>query len=393
LTLAIVAFASTTASAGRTVEKYASGKKKLVYSTNSKGHRHGSYTEYWPNGKKKVAAKYRHGKLDGSYVEYDERGKQSLTCKYVRGDLHGPRRSYRLGRTVSEEIWVEGFLALPRSRIEIRRDLTRAQESAVDLAGAPETARGALRRLREYRCAAGVPWENLTLDRDMNEKCAAATEILVRLGRMTHHIDKNPGVPKDIFELGKEGAKKSNLHQIGNLPSSVDGFMRDSGPSNIDAVGHRRWCLGPAMAKTGFGLSGKYVAMWATDKSAETVPQWDIIAFPPRGYMPANLFASTNAWHVSLHPSEYDLGDRRAVRASVRRVPSVTTSRAKIQRIPPLENDHLSTCEKNLGSGPAVIFRPKGATVRAGAVYFVTIEGLTGPDGEERRIEYFVAFF
>lgn len=40
-------------------------------------------------------------------------------------------------------------------------------------------------------------------------------------------------------------------------------WMEDGDESNIDRVGHRRWCLNPSMEKTGFGFMDGYGAMYA----------------------------------------------------------------------------------------------------------------------------------
>src|SRR5438045_1192356 len=78
-----------------------------------------------------------------------------------------------------------------------------------------------------------------------------------RLGRLDHD-PRNPGLPEDQYQLARKAAGSSNLGWFGkgqsdSLALSVDMFMDDSDETNIDRVGHRRWCLNPAMKKVGFG--------------------------------------------------------------------------------------------------------------------------------------------
>ncbi len=41
------------------------------------------------------------------------------------------------------------------------------------------------------------------------------------------------------------------------------------------------------MAKTGFGGGGKFAVMWSFDGSRTDVPDYNFVAFPPRGFTPA----------------------------------------------------------------------------------------------------------
>jgi len=399
LTFTLLAFPLSEVRAERKTETYENGSRKAVYYTNSAGERYGSYREYWPDGTKKVIAKYRAGKLDGSYSEYDENGSPLILAKYTDGLLHGLRKRYQDGKAAFVETWVHGFLAFPKSKAEIQQKLEEVRKSSAELAGAEIEARVALLRLREYRCAVGLPWEELVLDRDFNKKCKSATILLLKGGRgdNPHRIDKNPGVPADLFRLGQEGARRSNLHfGQSDIRHAVDGFMRDSDSRNIAELGHRRWCLNPSMGKTGFGRSEGYVAMWAMDRSAKKVPEWDWIAFPPRGLLPVDLFAAGNAWHVSVNSAAFERPSQQEVRVSVRHVKNITMKRSKLLSIRPLKLDHFSVGSSKYGSGRAIIFRPTGIQVLPGESFYVEIDGVKKRDGEAfyfHKIEYFVSFF
>lgn len=77
--------------------------------------------------------------------------------------------------------------------------------------------------------------------------------------------------------------------------------MGDGDASNIDRVGHRRWCLNPSMGKTGFGSvwgpNGCYSAMYSFDKS-NTSSGVSVVAWPAQN-MPTEYFAANSPWSIS----------------------------------------------------------------------------------------------
>ena len=42
--------------------------------------------------------------------------------------------------------------------------------------------------------------------------------------------------------------------------------------------------------------------MWSFDGSRTSVPDYNFVAFPPRGYTPIGCFHDNYAWNVSLNP-------------------------------------------------------------------------------------------
>jgi len=179
-------------------------------------------------------------------------------------------------------VWNEDGL-YPKSREAVKERV-----KALLAAGRGSDREQALALLNVYRYLCDVPCD-VTLDEVYSEKATAAAEVCARLGRLDH-APPNPGMPEERYQLGREGAGGSNLFGGGGMPSSVHGYMNDSDPGNIDRVGHRRWCLNPRMGKTGFGAYGNYAAMWSMDGSRTEVPDFDFVAFPPRGYMPVEYF-------------------------------------------------------------------------------------------------------
>ena len=85
-------------------------------------------------------------------------------------------------------------------------------------------------------------------------------------------------------EIGYEGTSRGNLYMGSeDIVAQVRAYMDDSDASNIDAVGHRRWCLNPRMVKTGFGQTGKFGAMYAHDNSRRKIPEYDFVGYPAPG--------------------------------------------------------------------------------------------------------------
>ena len=139
----------------------------------------------------------------------------------------------------------------------------------------------ALRRLSAYRYVCDVPYEGMSLDDGYNRKCLAASRLLERIGRLDHTPD-NPGLPEDEYRVAYEGTSSSNIAVGSSLPGSIDMYMNDSDASNIARVGHRRWCLNPAMLKTGFGITGRWSAMWSFDSSRTSYDAPDLICYRAR---------------------------------------------------------------------------------------------------------------
>ena len=249
----------------------------------------------------------------------------------------------------------------------------------------------ALRMLMAYRCIAGLPYDDLVLDRTCIAHDEAASALLTRIGTLTH-TPENPGLPEEEFRFAARGAGCSNL-SVGCTPvDAVKSFMDDSDPGNIDRLGHRRWCLNPKMARTGFGCSGKYVPMWSFDSSRGEVPDYNFVAFPPRGFTPVTSFKEGMAWSVTLNPDKYEPPSQENVKVKVapaRFQPRQGTVEKGSQ---PLALNYFKVNLDGFGVPNCIIFRPVGATVLAGAAYWVEIRGLKKRSGEDAAIEYLVTF-
>ncbi|MFQ5843599.1 MAG: hypothetical protein ACE5JG_01275, partial [Planctomycetota bacterium] len=355
---------------------------------------HGAYRTYHPNGKPHVTAAYRDGRRHGKYGEQGPAGEPLVTAAYRDGRLHGWRTVYRgRRRPASRQVWNDGRLRelngitpypeeLPAMRRTLLEILGSEEEVSIGLQRealwtAPlqdrpkqERLAIALKRLKAYRYLAGVPWKDLELDAQLCRYAEAGARLCERVGRLSH-TPPNPGLPAAEYRFGRTGTLNCNLSGGGPVEYSVDGYMNDSDPTNIGRLGHRGWCLSPRMLRTGFGYGSRFSAMWATDTGRGRVPDYDFVAFPPRGYAPVEFFGPDYAWSVFLNPTRFSKPTSVAVRVRVfpldeQLAPAPT----------PLEIDAFKVVPEASGIPWLIVFRPGGIELRPESRYWVEIRGL-----------------
>lgn len=281
-------------SAETVTELHPDGSKALSVAVDKDGKRDGALTAWWPGGKLlKEKSKWDKGELHGVRVLYDEKGKPTV-----------------------EETWIRGRLIYPRSQAQVAAGLARVEAEALSLlatwpksgnAGAPSAADelAAVVRLRQYRWLCGLS-HDVVVKPQYTDEAQEGAEILAALGKLDHHPSKPAGWDDADYAKAKAGCGHGNLAMgAGGLVRAVDMWMDDSDPSNIGALGHRRWLLNPVMEACGFGISGKFSVVWAHDAArADPAPQqWQ--AFPPPGFVPLSHFSDRHAWHISLNPADY----------------------------------------------------------------------------------------
>ncbi|MEL6431330.1 MAG: hypothetical protein AAFR54_19310 [Planctomycetota bacterium] len=361
------------------------------------GDLHGDWRSSTPDGSHLVRGKYVRGELHGRWLEERPATRWERTAKYVRGELDGKARIRVRGKTVSKRRWKKGVLIeldgrvpypVPESALrgEIEEALASEEtDGAEPRSDEPDDAlrRRALARLKAYRALCQLPWRDITLVPEWNELCRAAAEVLEANGELSHTPPKPPVFDEERYRQGYEGANKSNIHfGPGGVVSSIDFYMDDSDAKNIDSVGHRRWCLNPAMGRTGFGRSGVWSAMWAMDASGNGVRGRKTVLYPPDGFVPADLFGPRYAWSVQFldghEPSEgrvdvlvFELDDYYQARGSA------------------LELDWNARAEGDMGNSPCYVFRPVGIVCAPGSRYGMEIR-LDG--GDTPDFEYLVEF-
>ena len=403
------------------VETYADGTVKARYTVDEDGKRIGAYQEFHPSGKRKVKATYRKGELSGSYQEYFESGKKALDCKYKKGLLHGKYvewdeagdelwicqfaggvldgrcDAFEEGKRLVTQVWDEGALVeldglnpYPRPLDLVRGTVRSLTDDETPLPGSPSEPQvwatpdevegqdpglraereKALRALVAYRWLCGVNHEGMRLEEELNRLSTCGARLCDAIGRLDH-TPANPGWPSGEYQDGYAGTSRSNLASVPGLLRSVHMYMDDSDPSNIERVGHRKWCLSPGLGRVGFGRHGGYSAMYVAGGGGKGGAAE--VMYPPPGYCPTQFFGPRHAWSV-------DLG----------RTPQLTKVEIVVRPLDdlyvpeePLPIDHLSR------NGSMLIFRPKGVVVASGKAYLCEIKGLGG----NRPLTYMVEFF
>ncbi len=382
-------------------EKWPNGKTLKKYTTDEEKKKSGTYTEFHENGFSKIKAFYKKDLLEGLYAEFTSEGKKYIEAQYSKGLINGVYRVYEKGFLVKDEIWINGVLAYPRPIQEINRNLAAIQKLKTEFVGewpsGFKTERfsksveadniSGMTKLREFRYLCGVPYEDMQINRTFVAHNLDAAILLNKLGRLDH-TPANPGLPEDVYKSGYAGTSQSNLaggSRGTSAAKSVEMYMDDSDKSNIDRVGHRRYCISPYMKMTGFGSEGNYSAMWSFDKSREKVEDFDYICYPARGYMPGTHFNSSYAWNVSLNPLLYSSPDKATVNVHVSLLKGAIKNELKIS--------YQNIEKSGFGINNCIIFKPDSISTSPKTKYHVLIAGLKDKNGKDTQIEYYVEFY
>lgn len=338
-----------------------------------------------------IAASYKRGKLDGSYKEVRPGEKWERSATYKNGLLHGKAKITVARKTTSKRTWDKGNLIQLDGRVPfpiqldaLVAELTEAR--VVASTSEDDSISGermhALMRLKTYRALCRLPWRDIALVPEWNEMCDAAGEVCEANGKLDHSPEKPPEMDDERYQQGYKGANNSNL-SAGGLMNAVDSFMDDSDPSNIDRIGHRRWCLNPLMGKTGFGASNRWSAMWALDSSKPTVKDLDAVFYPPPGYVPVDLFGPNHAWSIHI------LKGKTPRRGDEFEIEVVNLNDHYEPVGDPLELNWKDIAGGNYGQSPCIVFRPLGLRVRPGMRYAVKV---SLDSGKTVAYEYLVEF-
>lgn len=231
----------------------------------------------------------------------------------------------------------------------------------------PEVLQDGLKAVNFARYLAGLP-DDVTLDESLTEQQQAGAIILAHIGKgLTHYPPQPETMPDDVYELASQSTRTSNVYagRSSLFRSVLFGYMSDRSANNIETVGHRRWILNPAMAKTMFGLAYNensdyrfYSTMYAFNQDRpESDVRFDYIAWPSAGYFPIEVFHPLDPWSVSLDSSVYN-------RDRIDEI-SVTLTRERDQRVWELDasdrdvnGDYYNVETSYYGLNFAIIFRP-----------------------------------
>jgi hypothetical protein len=215
-------------------------------------------------------------------------------------------------------------------------------------------------RMNFLRAMAGASG-NTTLDTSLNAQQQATALIMAANNTITH----SPTPVMTCYSAsGAAGANSSNLEY--GVDDSLQIYMSDPG---TNFVGHRRWILYSAKGISGLGQatgpSGSYSALSVFDGSGSSPLAGNGIPWPPRGYVPLDLFPSLftggagQLWSFGLPGADFSA-------ANV----SMTLDGS------PVAVTVVSRTDFGYGDNTLVWQLPVGHTVTKGTVYDVTITGV-----------------
>lgn len=249
-----------------------------------------------------------------------------------------------------------------------------------------ESRQNILHAFNFIRYTAGL--EEVSYNTETEKYAQAASTLLIRVGSLTHYPPRPSGVSDAFYQLGSEGASTSNLGMgYRNLAHAlVQGWMNDGDPSNIEAVGHRRWCLNPRMRSVSFGLSGSFSAMHVMDPQRASFDDIRYLPWPAQ-VMPVEYFFGP--WSVSVNSSYYAISDHPVVTMTE----LGTGAQYQIGTGDKNKSGKYMTVSRGgYGSGHCLIFKP-GVNFKAGDRIHIRIQGIKDAAGNDTEIEYEVSFF
>lgn len=279
-------------------------------------------------------------------------------------------QTYDMGKGVSDTYAVEPVLTAPYAA-GVLSNTTLTQ---------------GLNTVNYVRYIAGLNWD-VTLNDSFNTYAAASSLVNRISGGLSHYPTQPADMDYSLYIQGYSGAGKSNISYGSSTLyyNIINGWMGDySSQANLDAVGHRRWILNPAMTATGFGAAGTYRSMYVSDYSNlyNNTASQTTVAWPAQN-TPVSVFGSSYPWSYSQ--SGY-------ISTSV--ATTVTLTRLSDGATWNFNTKDADTTDgyitiSNAGYGTlkgCLIFRPSSVSYSDGDVFNVHIEG-----GVEAN--YFVTFF
>ena len=161
-----------------------------------------------------------------------------------------------------------------------------------------ETLKGAIDMLNGMRYIAGVPCD-VQLREDYIQMCQAGALVNAANNAMSHRPTKPADMGNELYQLGYKGCSSSNIYwNVYDFEEAVEGWVSDEYNASGSDPGHRRWCLNPAMAYTGFGKVGAYSLMYSFDKGFQN-SSYTAVAWPAQ-QMPTDFFNGQTQWSISF---------------------------------------------------------------------------------------------
>ncbi|WP_282941085.1 stalk domain-containing protein [Paenibacillus sp. RC67] len=263
------------------------------------------------------------------------------------------------------------------------------------------------------RYLAGLP-DDLVQDSALNEQAQYGAVLLADFGKLSHTPSKTLGMEEPFYKKGYLSTSTSNIYSIyaansaiklnGLLTRTVVSYMSDHDETNRETVGHRRWILYPPLQKIGFGLaegrrSNDYRTYFSPlqvfDKSRKDKFDYDVIAWPGKGYFPTKYFQGNDPWSISLNPEQFVKPSLQDVSVSITRLNDDmiwTMDRDDLERTSGKAYFNVDTAA--YGVPYCIIFRPDtDMQYNDGDRFVVKVSGLKDRQGDPVSVSYQVVMF
>jgi len=328
--------------------------------------------------------------INAAYAKYDV-NKQVL--QHTRAEIVQKMKEYTPERSDGEYLWEEAYKEKPN--INSPYSLGKLKE---------EYIWEGIKAVNLVRYLAGLP-DDIEPDFTLGDQQQAAALLNAVNGELSHYPSQPQGMSKDLFNLGANGAKSSNIAYGADnfMDAVIDLYMADSSEGNIDRVGHRRWILNPTMKKTMFGAAvGRagarevpYSNMYSFDKSrASGEVAYEYIAWPSAGTFPLEVWHAKDPWSISLNPEVYDNKRTSSIKVTMTR-----KSDGRIWSFAAADQDkggkYFTVDTANYAIPFCIIFRPDSSLdYNSEEQFHIEVTGLYSKgSGQPQSLTYDTQFF
>ncbi|MFC0187206.1 Ig-like domain-containing protein [Fictibacillus aquaticus] len=248
-----------------------------------------------------------------------------------------------------------------------------------------------------YRYLSGLPM-NLKSLNELNDLSQHGSVLLAKHGYLSHFPSKPSDMSSDFYYKGYHSASTSNIAMLSYdmsrnmLSRTVDMYMEDSSPSNMETVGHRMWILSPYVSSIGFGLAADdyyaYSAMNVFAQAADTPYfPFSYVAYPGNGVYPKEYFKTNYPWSIGI--------DSKITPQDNVKVTLTRKSDGKKWTFSNAGSDgFFSVSLEGYGNVNGIIFKPDNLDyIQDGEVFSVQVTGLKDSFGKEWSIAHETEFF
>jgi uncharacterized protein YkwD len=254
----------------------------------------------------------------------------------------------------------------------------------------PAFIQDALRHLNFARYLAGLP-DDVTHDATRGTAAQTGAVLLAATGVLTHYPSQPSDMSQAFYDLGRSATSSANLAWgFPNMRSAIiDGWADDTDTSTIEGLGHRRWILNPAMAKTGFGNASSFYVMYSFDNSRTSAVSYEAIAYPSGQAFPSDVITRSTAWSITLNPSLYTTPTRDTITVKLTNGTNTWNFSAADTST---SGKYFNVNTSGYGVSNCIIFRPDNVAAYTGT-WQVTVNGIKTRDGAPATLQYQVEFF